>query len=939
MEGMNTETEWYSLKKTEVLDQLGTSEEGLTEDEAQNRLSHFGHNTIGEEIKVSPWKVVLKQFQSPLIYVLLFSMIITSWLERWDDTIIIAVILVINATIGFFQEYKAENSIKALMSMVSPKALVKRNGKYKETPVEMIVPGDIVKLEEGKVVPADARILRNRSLHVSEAALTGESVPVAKTAQAVNKESLPVSEMENLLFMGTSVTSGSAEAIVIGTGKLTQIGKIAEDVRRVAHTGTPLQARMAKMAKWIVIVLFFVILLCFSIGVLSGRTVEDMFLLSVSLAVGAIPEGLPIVMSIALAIGVKRMARKGAIIRKLPAVETLGSTTVILSDKTGTITQNKMTVTEIMTDNQIKRNSDKKRLRPENNKALFYTLAGGSLNNGVVYKEESWQGDPMDVAMRIAAEEQRLGTDKLFERFDQIDSIPFKTEERYSASIHIDRENKNEKIMFVKGAPERILNMCRSFMKEDGSEKDLDAESTFGIIDRMADDGLRVLALAIGYGDEVVNELKAGNTSSLIFTGALGLLDPPRKEALDAIEMCHQAGIRVMMLTGDHRKTAAAIARKVNLIKIGKSTEAVTGNELKVMNQYELRDTIQKTNVFARVEPSQKLRIVEFLKDEGEIVAVTGDGVNDAPALKSAHLGVAMGKSGTDVAKESSDMVITDDNFSSIFEAVKAGRTAFRNIRMATYFLLSTGAAQVMIILSSLVMVLPLPLLPAQILWINVVTNGIQDVALAFEKGNKELYSKPPRSPQEGVMNWPLVERTILIGIWFTICTLGVFLWDLRRNPGNLIEARTTAVTTLVLLQIFQLFNCRRENESIFKTNLFSNKWVLFTFVATAVHVGSLYWSFTQDFLSFAPLPIESWMLMVPIGATAILINEIHKWFCRKNGYGITRGEIFFWMANKINGIEKKELKKKVDKISSQLDRQQEKLDRILKIEEERKWH
>lgn len=926
------ETPWHSLKKAEVVDALESSEEGLSDEEAKIRLEEFGPNHIGEEIEIKVWKVALKQFQSPLIYVLLISMLITTWLERWDDTIIIGIILLINAVIGFFQEYKAENSIQALMNIVSPRAKVKRDGRFVERPVSEIVPGDIIKLQEGSIVSADGRIIKNHSIHLSESALTGESIPVHKTSQPIEDDVLGPSDMENMVFMGTSVTSGEAEALVVGTGGNTEIGKIAEEVRKAAHTGTPLQERMSRMAKGIVVVLFFIILTCFGIGVLSGRSVAEMFLLSISLAVGAIPEGLPIVMSIALAIGVKRMGKNGAIVRKLPAVETLGSTTVILSDKTGTITQNKMRVTEILSGGKLYQNFGNASELEGKNQALHLTLLGGALNNNAHENDNEWSGDPMEVAMKKVAQKNLSGLQEAQSLHERIDAVPFKTEERYSATVHTDSNQQDGKVIFVKGAPERVLEMCDFVMTPTGEKEPIDREEIHQWINQMAEDGLRVLAFAVGYGNDAADKLKRQGPGRLIFTGAQGLLDPPRDEAIDAIKKCHSAGIRVMMVTGDHKKTAAAVAKKIKLIKKGSVSEAVTGSELRKMDDRQLREVLKRRNVFARVEPQQKLRLVDFLKNEGEIIAVTGDGVNDAPALKSAHLGVAMGKTGTDVAKEASDMVITDDNFASIFEAVKAGRTAFRNIRMATYFLLSCGAAEVIIILSSLILFLPLPLLPAQILWINVVTNGIQDVALAFEPGNEELYSRPPRSPNEGIMDWPLIERTILIGIWFTICTLSIYVWKLYQQGVSLEEAQTTAVTSLVFLMIFQVFNCRRENESIFTTPLTSNKWILFSLVALVIHVSSLYWTVTQELLSFTPLSLKTWLVIMPLGATSLFINEIHKWLCRERGYGLFKGKLFLKIFQKISGAEKKE-------ISADLERIEAKIDQILSLEEERKNH
>jgi Ca2+-transporting ATPase len=772
---------------------------------------------------------------------------------------------------------------------------------------------------------------------VNEAALTGESVPVRKTDHALEdaEENLPPADQENMAFMGTAVTSGGAEGLVVATGPRTQLGQIAEDVRTAGDIQTPLQHRMDRLAKWIAVLILIVAAIAFGVGLLMGKSVTQMFLLAVSLSVAAIPAGLPVVMTVALAIGVRRMARQHAVIRHLPAVETLGSTTSILSDKTGTLTQNRMTVRHVIagddslevagkaldTEGEIRRQDET--IDVQGNRALYYTLLAGMLNNEAKLQhganEEKGEdrdgegdlqptGDPMEAALLVSGLKAGLSRDELVDRYPKKDEVPFQTERRFSATIHEVPEDEDGPLVLVKGAPEVILEMCQRRLTADGNEENLNREAGARQNEELARQGLRVLAMAIGRGNQAAERIKSDQPSGMTLVGMQGLLDPPRPEAIAAVDDCHAAGIRVAMVTGDHAQTAAAIARQIHLdwpprYIGGQSSdrqgerrepdgdgedaaadgdrlpEVVTGQQLADMSDEELGDVINRVNVFARVKPDQKLRLVECLKEQGQIVAVTGDGVNDAPALKSAHLGAAMGKTGTDVAKEASDMVITDDNFSSIYSAVEQGRTAFRNIRMATFFLLSTGAADVIVILSALAMRWELPLLPAQILWCNVVTNGIADVALGFERGDKALYRRPPRPPSEGVLDRMMIERLVLVGIWLATGTLAVFWWvNSHRNDG-LDLARVAALTTLILFQKVHVFNCRSEDVSIFKKSLFFNK-VLFIGVLTSlgVHIAALYIPWTQQVLHFQPLPWRIWAVSVAVAATAIIVNEGHKW-------------------------------------------------------------
>ena len=889
---------FYQTDAEEVLARVETSDEGLSDGEVNRRLEEYGPNSIRTDTEVSVGKVLLDQFTDPLIYVLIAALLVTLAIQSFGDAIVIGLVLAVNATIGFIQEYKAETAVQSLMEMVSPKATVVRGGREQQIDAAKLVRGDLVLLEPGKVVPADLRLTRSDGLQVNEAALTGESVPATKTEETLSEteKDLPPADQSNMAFMGTAVTSGSGQGVVVATGEDTELGQIAEQIRGAEDVRTPLQQRMDRLAKWIAGIILVIAALAFAGGIVIGRSVTDMFLLAVSLSVAAIPAGLPVVMTVALAVGVRRMAQRNAIIRHLPAVETLGSCSAIVSDKTGTLTQNRMRVQSIVAgDEQYEISGD---LEPDKDSPLFKTLLCAALNNSAKLKSASsgsdrhsddeserndsqGEGDPMEIALLSAARRMGMPRDKLLERYPLVDEIPFRTEQRFSATIHEDNDNNAGTLVLVKGAPERIADMCSQVLHSDGETHDLDRKSLAEWNERLAENGLRVLAMAIGYGDEAADLIHGESPHGFIFVGMTGLSDPARPEAVEAVDACHRAGIRVLMVTGDHKTTATAIARQVHVDRFpgrnGQSSAAYTGQEIADLADDELDEILEECNLFARVKPDHKVRIVNRLKAHDLIVAVTGDGVNDAPALKNAHLGVAMGRSGTDVAKEASDMVITDDNFSSVYAAVEEGRTAFRNIRMATFFLLSTGAADVLVILTSLVLRWPLPLLPAQILWCNVVTNGIADVALGFEKGDDSLYRRPPRPIGEGILDRMLIERLAIVAIWLTVGTLGVFYWVMRVD-GDIALSRTSALTTLVLFQTVHVFNCRSEDVSIFKTNLFSNKMLWLAVLTTLVHVAAIYIPWTQILLDLKPLPWQVWLASIVVASTAIAVNELHKW-------------------------------------------------------------
>jgi len=934
-------TPWHTLDPETALSDLETDRSGLSHDEADRRLRRFGPNAIRRQEKVSPLRVAINQFTSPLIYVLMGAGVATLLLERWSDSIVIGAVLIVNGTVGSLQEYRAESAIQALMKMVAPRALVRRGGREQRIESERLVPGDVVLLREGDVIPADLRLLESRSLQTDESALTGESTPQSLTDATMEEApvDLPPADINNCAYMGTAATSGAGEGVVVATGSQSKVGQIAQSIREAGERKAPLQKRMDRLAKWIAVMILGVAGVSMALGLAIGEDLEQMFLLAVALAVAAMPAGLPVVMTVALAVGVRRMARRHAVIRHLPAVETLGSTTVIVSDKTGTLTKNQMSVREIVTiDSAFDVEADSEgrgAIRKEErdvdageHAALYETLRAGVLNNGASIEEAAdrkdaqdpqqdasedslrAEGDPMDVASLLAGRAAGLFRDDLIQRFEQIDEVPFETEKRFSASVHAGESG--EPLVCLKGAPEVALDMCDGALDAEGRQVDLDRDALLRKTDELASRGLRVLAFAIARGEEARERVKGDRPGGLTFVGLQGLIDPPREEAVHAVDACHEAGIRVVMVTGDHARTASAIAHQVHLdreVRVGpRELERLTGGaedagegeqpeawrggatsdalpevregrQMERFSEQQFDEALQRINVFARFQPQQKLRLVRRLRQGGNIVATTGDGVNDAPALKEADLGCAMGQTGSDVAREASDMVITDDNFASVYAAVEEGRTAFRNIRMATFFLLSTGAADVLIILTALGVGWPLPLLPAQILWCNVVTNGIADVALGFEPGEPRLFRRPPRPPGEGVLNPLLLERLAIIGIWLAAGTLGVFYW-MREVRGESIEmARTAALTTLVLFQKVHVFNSRSEDTSVFTKSLLRNK-VLFIGVLTSlvVHVAALYTPVLQRLLSLEPPDWRTWLVMAGVGLTAIIPNELHKW-------------------------------------------------------------
>ncbi len=900
----------------EVLKQLDTSPQGLTHEQAQRRLDRYGPNSIQTAEAVNPWVIFLHQFTSPLIYVLLAAMVVTLVIGEHADAAVIALVLMINATIGFIQEYRAENAMAALMSMVAPRTVVRRENERCEIGSSQLVPGDIVLLESGHLVPADLRIIDESELRTDDSILTGESNAISKSSGEISSEDgeVPVADRRNMVFMGTSVASGRARGVVVATGADTQIGLIADEMRTTTRVPTPLQQRMHRFGNRVSVAIVLVSILAFLVGLSQGVPLADMFLTAVAIAVAAIPEGLPVVMTVALAVSVRRMAKRNAIIRRLPAVETLGSCTVIMSDKTGTLTENRMTVQSLWTAGQRYKvtgvglavegrilDSQGKAVAVEPGTPLYRTLLAGLLaNEADLHRHRDGtgemiaNGDPTEVALLVAAAKTQLNREDLLDAYPQVAHVPFESERQFSATLH-QAADADARLTFVKGAPERVLEMCDRMLLPDGSEP-LDREAILAEAREMASQGLRLLAMATGETEQAAESTHHGEPQGLIFLGLVGMMDPPRTEVINAIAGCHQAGIRVLMVTGDHASTAAAIAEKIRLVPEGKGQldehgrpRALSGADIEQMTDEQLRRALADVAVYARVNPTQKLRIVLQLRELGQIVAVTGDGVNDAPALKSAHLGAAMGRGGTDVAKEASEMVLADDNFATIYAAVQEGRTAFSNIRKATDFLLSTSVGVVMAIFGTFILAafgifqhygiegLPLLMLPAQILWLNVVTAGTQDVSLAFEPGEKEQYTRPPRNPQEGLLSRLLVERSVLVGILLAIVALVVFTRELQHG-ASLAYAQVATLTAIVIFKALHVGACRSETLSIFQKNFFSNRALfVVSAIALLLHIGALYFPPTQALLGMEPLEPRTWITILLFAPSVLVLVEVHK--------------------------------------------------------------
>ena len=816
------EQQWHHLSAREVFRHLDSNlETGLTSADAAKRHECFGANELAAQKKQSAWLRFLQQFNQPLLYILLVAGLVTAFLKDWIDSGVIFGVTLLNAIIGFVQESKAEDAIAALSEAVTTEATIFRNGQKQVVSSRELVPGDLVLLSSGDKMPADLRLIEIRNLQVDESALTGESVPVEKALQPLEADT-PLAERTNMAYTGSLVTFGQGRGIVVGIGEMTETGHLSQLMQQSTTIETPLTRKIDKFSKTLLYVILGLAAFTFAVGIAQGFSWIEVFKAAVALAVSAIPEGLPTILTVTLAIGVSQMAKHHAVIRKLPAIETLGSTTVICSDKTGTLTENQMTVQEIdaggkryrvsgggyTPDGEISLNGHAIDLAKA--PALYECLQAGLLCNDshLEVQDRNWVvvGSPTEGALIAAAYKAGLRPDKLEQAFPRIDTLPFESQFQYMATLHRSHPGR---LIYTKGSVEAILKCCQQMLDENGEEIALNPAQIEKTVESMAKKGLRVLALAKKVVRDSQNSIDHSDLKQgLVFLGLQGMIDPPRPEAIQAIESCKSAGIQVKMITGDHAQTATAIAQQIGLSQTN-DARVFTGQELAKLDEQELANAVEQSHVFARVAPEQKLRIVEALQSKGEIVAMTGDGVNDAPALKQADIGVAMGITGTEVTKEAADMILTDDNFASIEKAVEEGRTVYKNLLRAIAFILPVNGGESMTILIAVMLATPLPILPVQILWLNMVSSVALSLPLAFEPPSPDVMQHPPRPTKEPLLSRRLITRILAVSLFNWIVIFGTFEWIVQ-TTGNEALARTMAIQALVAAEAFYLVSISR---------------------------------------------------------------------------------------------------------------------------------
>jgi len=889
---MMRQISWHTKEIPEILDALHSSEHGLTAEEAIKRLKEYGLNKLPEGKVDSLPVIFLRQFQSPLIYILLAaSMVVFAMGETIDGSIILALLL-FNAIVGTIQEGKAQNTLRALKKFVETKATVLREGKELIISDGEVVPGDIIILYEGEKSPADTRIIAATNLKIDEAALTGESEPVHKIADTLGRDDLPTAEQKNMIFKGTHILAGNGRAIVVATGFETVIGKISKEIAAI-DTEIPLKTNIRYLSRLIIIAVASISALLFLLGIVSGKSVKEMFATVVSLSVSIIPEGLPIVMTLVLATGVWRMSKRNALVKKLQAVEALGQASVIAVDKTGTITKNEMVIQKVYVEGKFFEidgvgYEPRGEIRYENNiidplnhpeLLLAGKIAAFCANARVLFSEEEkiWRvaGDPTQAAMLVLSSKLGFHKDDLERESPLVGEIPFDYKLKYHASIHrID----GQKFLAVVGAPEIILGLSQKVWRAGKSQhlSDEEKQRLESAYLSMSREGLRVVALA--ETRDAPEILVAEEIKSLTFVGFFGMKDALRPEVAEAMQKAVSAGIRVVMITGDHKITAQVIAKEAGIYQDGDTI--LTGQEIDAFSDDELSLKLARTSMFARVTPEHKLRIIKAYKAAGEIVAMTGDGVNDASSLVAADLGVAMGRIGTEVAKEASDIVLLDDNFGSIVSAVEEGRNIYKTIKKVILYLFSTGWGEVLTITGALLLGYPLPLLPAHIIWLNFVTDGFLDVALAMEPKEKGLLRGNFERPKKYLVDKLMAQRMFLMAIPMMIGTLFLFKGYFE---NDLAKAWTISLTTLAVFQWFNAWNCRHESKSIFQMNPFSNKFLVgATLIIISLQLLVIYNPLMQKFLRTAPLELSEWLVIIPIAASIVLVEEIRKFFYRR---------------------------------------------------------
>lgn len=921
--------EWYKQTAQQVVQELETDiEHGLSQDVVARRREQYGPNELTERGGPNPWRILLSQFTETMVIILLIAAAISAFLGEYTDAVVILAIVVLNALLGFRQEYQAEQAMEALKKLAVPSVRVRRDGKVSEIPARELVPGDMVLLEAGSRIPADMRLVESANLRVQESALTGESEPVSKKAEFTSDSDQPLAERRNMVYMGTNVTYGRGTAVVAEIGMKTELGDIAEMMQSTVQEPTPLQKRLDQLGKGLAVAAFVLVVIVFLLGIFQGQPLQETFTAAIALAVAAVPEGLPAVVTIALALGARRMLRRRALIRKLPAVETLGSVTVICSDKTGTLTENRMTVTVIdvaehrldLTEDQprlgmrsktapcqdVEPNEEQKdalRAQP----ALTLLLAGGALANDAVLECEEGKpdvfhvvGDPTEGALVVAAARIGLRKGALEKIFPRVMEVPFESERKRMSTVHkmpVDEQDippafraiwnwsgwagEVEHVVFTKGAMDSLLEVSDQVWVEDRTEPMTDAwcERIEVSNKLLAENGMRVLGVAVRALDVLPNEASPENLETgLTFVGLVGMIDPSRPEVEAAVEEAKEAGIRPIMITGDHPLTAGFIARELGITTDG---EVITGQELERMSVEELADVVERASVYARVSPEHKLRIVEALQSKGEITAMTGDGVNDAPALRTADIGVAMGITGTDVSKEAADMVLLDDNFATIVAAVEEGRVIYDNIRKFIKYTLSSNAGEIWIMLIAPFLGMPLALLPLQILWINLVTDGLPGLALSVEKGESNTMRRPPYPPKENIFARGVGVDILWVGFLMGVISLGIGWWYWRMGDP---AWQTMIFSTITLSEMSYVMAIRSRRDSVFTIGLFSNRPLVGAVVLTTLlQLAVIYVPFLQSIFDTRPLELDKLLIVAVLSTSLFWLVEIRKWFLRRS--------------------------------------------------------
>ncbi|WP_027361593.1 cation-transporting P-type ATPase [Halodesulfovibrio aestuarii] len=886
---------WHYLDGEEVAQLLDVPpSKGLDKFEVEHRLSHFGENVISVKKSKTSLERFLLQFHQPLVYILIAAGMVTAFLGEWVDSLVILGVVLINALVGHFQESKAVKALNSLSASMNTEATVLRAGESLRVPAALIVPGDIVILKSGDKVPADIRLLSTKELRIDESMLTGESLPADKNSSSLPKETI-LAERHCIGYAGTLVSFGQGTGVVTATGNNTEIGLISGLIDTADELATPLTRKITQFSHILLIAILVTASTSFVFGILRSQPVNDMFMAAVALAVGAIPEGLPAAITIILALGVSRMAERKAIIRKLPAVETLGGTTVICSDKTGTLTENQMTVQEIRSGNLAYTVSgtgygkegtiiapENSNTAPDANMALRECVRAGLLCNDakILHKKERniVEGDPTEGALIISAEKFGLNHEEEKKRFRRIDELPFESERQFMATLH---EHDHSRVIYLKGAVEKVLECCTESMLPSGETTLLDKEAITSAQHEIASKGLRVLAFACKHASSDATIDQTNICVEMTFLGLQGMIDPPREEAMSAVAACQEAGVKVKMITGDHALTAEAIGKKLGLrgsaCNVGDDCRVMTGKEIAELCDDELTQQVEDIPIFARVSPEQKLRLVMALQSNGEVCAMTGDGVNDAPALKQADIGIAMGITGTEVAKEAADMVLTDDNFASIEAAVEEGRGVFANLLKFIAWTLPTNAGEGLVILTAILFGATFPILPLQILWINMTTAMCLGMMLAFEPKEPGIMQKPPRNPNHPILDKVILRRIGIVSVLLLLSALGLFEWELS-NGAPVGKARTIAVNVFVVIEAFYLFNARSFSRSPFELGLTTNLWAIGgAAFMMALQLLFTYAPFMNNIFATAPIDLLDWGKILVCGLISFSLVEFDK--------------------------------------------------------------